>query len=66
MPKFQIVVEVGETRLLAKTYEAKSLDEAMDLAEEDAWDGPKATDWEQIDGNTIAEIREDQCKKITD
>lgn len=66
MPKFQIVVEVGETRILSKEFEADTLDDAMDMADEESWEGSSASGWDQIDGNTLAEIREELCKKITD
>lgn len=66
MPKFRIVVEITSVNLLSKEFEAPDMDDAKRQAEAEAWEGPNASGWEDFDSTTSAEIREDQCKEITD
>lgn len=66
MPRFQIAVEVSRSRLLAKTFEAATIEEAKRLAEHEAWEGDDAEDWNEIDSGVNAAVREDQCRMLMD
>lgn len=66
MAKFRIVVETGSTKVLAKQFEAETLEKAIEQAEGEAWEGKDAEGWEEIDTNTSAEVREELCEEVKD
>lgn len=62
--KFRVVWESTKTDLLAKVFEADTLEEAIELSEEEACEGPDAEGWELFDQNCNCEVREDQCGPV--
>lgn len=64
MKKFRIVVEVSQAVMFSQEFEAESMEDAQRLAEETEWD--ENSGWTEIDVNTSAEIRDDQCEEVTD
>lgn len=61
MPKFRVVWESTKIDLLAKVFEAKSLEEAIEMSKAEACEGPDAEGWELFDQSANCEVREDQC-----
>jgi len=63
MPKFKIVIEDIQTVIREKMFEAPTLEEAQYLAELEDW---SMSDWQEIDGYSRCEFREDLCVEVKD
>jgi len=65
MPKFRIVVEVKETKILSKEFEAESLAQARSLAEQEGWIESE-NGWENDDSHFDSSIQDSLCSEVTD